>query len=262
MKGTLIGRGRTAEVFAWSEGRVLKLYYAGWPASAAQSEAHITHQVHASGASAPVTEGTVEVDGRHGVIYERLDGPSLLNRTTTRPWTLIQSARLLAELHAGMHARRVTGLPSQRARLEAKIQAAQPLAAAMKQAALSTLARLPDDDVLCHGDFHPDNVVMSQRGPVVLDWVEAAAGHPLADVARTSLMMQMATVPPHIPGRHLIEMGRAVWHALYLRRYCQLRAVSPEQVRAWRFPVIAARLSEGIPEEESALLEALEKMIR
>ena len=261
-KGVLIGRGRTAEVYAWGDGRALKLYYEGWPADEAEREAHTARVVYDSGAAAPAVEGVVTVDGRHGVVYERVDGPSLLNKTTAQPWTLIRSARLLSELHVHMHTCRVSALPSQRTRLEKKIQAAYPLPAILKQAALDALTQLPDDDALCHGDFHPDNVVMSQGGPIILDWVDATCGYPLADVARTSLLMQMAALPPDLPGRRLIELGRALWHHLYLRRYCQLRAVSSEQVTAWMLPVVAARLSEGIAEEEKLLIARVRALLR
>jgi aminoglycoside phosphotransferase (APT) family kinase protein len=259
-KGSLIGRGRTAEVFGWGEGRALKLYYEGWPPDEAEREFLKARLVHESGAAAPAVDGIVQVDGRHGVIYERVDGPSLLGHTTSRPWAVFRSAHLMAELHARMHACRPSGLPAQRERLQQKIQAARLLPEALKQAALEVLAQLPDDAVLCHGDFHPDNIVLSARGPVILDWVEATRGHPLADVARTALLMQHATLPPHMPGRWLIESGRALWFRLYLRRYCQLRSVSPEQVRAWLLPVAAARLSEGIPEEEGQLLRLIKQI--
>jgi len=129
----------------------------------------------------------------------------------------------------------------------------------LKQVALEALAQLPEDTVLCHGDFHPDNIVLSARGPIILDWTDATLGHPLADVARTALLMQHAAVPPHIPGRWLIETGRALWYRLYLRRYCQLRSISPAQVNSWLLPVAAARLSEGIPEEEERLLALVER---
>jgi uncharacterized protein (TIGR02172 family) len=256
--GARIGQGRTAEVFAWDERRALKLYYPGWPASAAEAEYQKTMAVFKSGAPAPAVDGVIEVDGRHGVVFERVEGPSLLNRATARPWVIFHSAQRMAELHARMHACRPSGLPAQRERLQTKIREARPLPEALKQAALKALAQLPDDSVLCHGDFHPDNIVLSTRGPVILDWTEAACGHPLADVARTTLMMQHAALPPHLPGRRLIEAGRRLWYQWYLHRYCQLRSVSPTQVEAWLLPVAAARLSEGIPEEERPLLRLVQ----
>lgn len=259
--GNRLGQGRSAEVFAWGADRALKLYYAGWPAATAEAEYHKTLTIFKSGAPAPAVEGIVQLNGRPGVIFERVDGPSLLNFTTSHPWKIFWSAHTMAKLHAQMHACRPAGLPAQRQRLQEKIQAAHPLPEALKQIALCALAQLPDDTVLCHGDFHPDNVAVSARGPVVLDWVDAACGHPLADVARTAIIMQYGAVPPHIPGRRLIEIGRALWYGLYLRRYCQLQLVSPQQVRAWLLPMAAARLSDGIPEEEARLLALIERAI-
>ena len=253
-KGVLIGRGRTAEVYAWGNDRALKLYYEGWPADEAEREARQARVVYESGAAAPAVEGVVTVDGRHGVVYERVDGPSLLNKTTAQPWTLIHSAHVLAELHAQMHTRRVSGLPSQRTRLEEKIQAAHPLSATMKQAALEALTRLPDHDVLCHGDFHPDNIIMSQRGPIIIDWSDATRGNPLVDAARTSLLLRLGAIPPGTPGGWLIETGRALFHHLYVRRYLQLWPAPRQQLIALQLPMAAARLGEGIDEEKQPLL--------
>jgi aminoglycoside phosphotransferase (APT) family kinase protein len=255
----LIGQGRTAEVFAWGENRALKLYYEGWPAAVAEAEYQKAVAVFRSGAPAPAVEGVVQVDGRHGVIFERVEGPSLLGYTTSQPWRLIRSANLMAELHAQMHTCHPSGLPAQRERLQQKIREAHPLPDALKQVALKALAQLPEDTALCHGDFHPDNIVLPTRGPTILDWTDATGGHPLADVARTALLMQHGAVPPHIPGRWLIETGRALWYRLYLRRYCLLRSVSPEQVDVWMLPIAAARLSEGIPEEEERLLRLIKQ---
>jgi Ser/Thr protein kinase RdoA (MazF antagonist) len=43
------------------------------------------------------------------------------------------------------------------------------------------LDELPDEERVCHGDFHPDNVLLGEGGPVIIDWGPASAGHPLAD---------------------------------------------------------------------------------
>ncbi len=258
---TRIGQGRTAEVFAWGENRALKLYYEGWPAAVAEAEYRKALAVFKSGAPAPAVEEVVHIDGRPGVIFERVEGPALLGYTTAQPWKIFWSAQTMAELHARMHACHPAGLPAQRERLQQKIREARPLPEALKQAALDALAQLPEDTALCHGDLHPDNIVVSARGPIILDWVDATCGHPLADVARTALLMQHGAVPPHIPGRWLIETGRALWYQLYLRRYCQLRSVSPQQVKAWLLPIAAARLSEGIPEEEARLLALIERVV-
>jgi hypothetical protein len=35
---------------------------------------------------------------------------------------------------------------------------------------------------LVHGDFHPENVLLTDDGPVIIDWSDAAVAHPLVDV--------------------------------------------------------------------------------
>ncbi len=259
-KGTLVGEGRTAEVFEWGdgsprsaaegEGQVLKLFRDWYPAEDVRFEAQVARTVHATGLAVPAVGDVIEVEGRWGIVYERVDGVSMLQRLISKPWAVARFARLLAKLQAAMHSRTAPELPSQRRRLERRIQAAKPLPPDLKDAALRALARLPDADVICHGDFHPDNVLMTARGSVIIDWIDATRGHPLADVARTSLIMRLGGLPPGAARRWLIQALRALFHTAYLRRYFQLRPGSRQLLAAWQVPVAAGHLEEGIVEEE------------
>jgi aminoglycoside phosphotransferase (APT) family kinase protein len=257
-RGAPIARGRTAEVFAWKDGQVLKLFYDWVPPVWVETEAKVSRLVYEAGLPAPAIDGLVEVNGRRGIVFERVEGPSMLAEWKSKPWTIVRSARQLAELHAATHVLPGTELPANRQRLEGSIRAAQALPAPMKEAALSALARLPDDDALCHGDFHPDNVIMTARGPIIIDWMTATRGNPLADVARTSLLLTLAALVPGTPGRRVIEAGRRLYHAIYLRRYVQLSHASREDIAAWRLPTLAARLNENIAAEQAQLLATIE----
>ena len=253
---TLIGEGRIAEVFAWKDGQVLKLFRERCPPEWAEYEARIARVVHATGLAVPAVGDVIELEGRWGIVYQRVDGPTMMDEFTARPWTLVRMARQLAELHAEMHTRPAPKLPPLRQRLERKIQAADPLPPDLKEVALADLDRLPDDDALCHGDFHPDNVLMTAQGPVIIDWPDATRGHPLADVARTSLLIQVGGLPPGTARRWLIQSFRALFLAIYLRRYFQLRVgqASRRDLAAWQLPVAAGRLSEDILEEREQVL--------
>jgi len=256
--GAPIARGRTAEVFTWKDGQVLKLFYDWVPPVWVETEAKVSRLVYEARLPAPAIEGVVEAEGRRGIVFERVEGPSMLAEWKSKPWVLVRSARQLAELHVAIHALSVPELPPYRERLEGSIRAAQALPAHLKEAALSALARLPDGDALCHGDFHPDNVIMTSRGPVIIDWMTAVRGNSLADVARTSLLLRMGALPPGTRGVWIIEAGRRLYHAIYLRRYLQLRPASREDIAAWQMPVAAARLVENVPENPQllALVEA------
>ncbi len=262
-KGELIGRGRTADIYAWGDRSVLKLFHADRPASTVEYEAKIARAVYASGAASPTLIDAVEVEERQGLIYERIYGPSLADVLRSEPWRLPRLARTFALLHASMHRRSAPDLPSQRDRLTWKIESADPLPADLKEAALLSLARLPEGDALCHGDFHPENVIMSPRGPVIIDWIDATCGNPLADVARTSLLLTTAHLhlPSGIPSI-AISLLIAAFRKLYLTHYLRATRTSRTQIETWRLPVTAARLEEGISEEEAWLIATVEDAVR
>ena len=196
---TLIGRGRIAEVFAWGDDQVLKLFYEGQALDWIKEEARISRLVYETGVATPAVGDVIEVEGRHGIIYGRVHGTSMLTELSSSPWKVFQSAKMLAKLHASMHEKKVTSLPSQRQNLQHSIQSASALTEQKKSTILKVLDSLPDDHRLCHGDFHPDNIVVSAHGAMVIDWTTASQGSPLADAARTSLILQMGELPPGAP---------------------------------------------------------------
>jgi Ser/Thr protein kinase RdoA (MazF antagonist) len=253
--GTIIGEGRTADILAWDDGYVLKLYKEGWSREYAEYEARIAHIVHGSGAAAPAVGELVEVDGRMGLVYERVVGPTLEGLIQRAPWNVAHYGRMLADLHAAMHRCPAGGLPDQRARLEKKLDEvalSYPNVAAHARRALS---KLPSGDRLCHGDFHTQNVILSQRGPVVLDWIDATCGHPHADVARTLVLLRNGYlhVPPG-PLRAASRIAIAVMVASYLGRYVAATGAARGRIMLWLAPVAAARLVEGIEVEKAALI--------
>ncbi len=262
-KGPLVGIGRTAEVFAWGEDQILKLYRPEMPREWVGYEAKIGRLVSEAGLAAPAVVDVIEVEGRLGIIYERIVGPSMLDALARQPWTLFRSARQFAEMHAAMHACRRHELPEQRAGFIRAIEHAPALPEATRRRALAALARLPDGDALCHGDFHPDNLIASPRGPIVIDWTTAARGNPLADVARTVLMFRLAALPPAMPAskRIMVQLLRYIFLRAYLRAYRSLRPLTDAEIEAWIPVLAAARLNERIAPEEKALLRLAESRL-
>ncbi|HEX6819749.1 MAG TPA: phosphotransferase [Ktedonobacterales bacterium] len=255
IRGAKLAEGRTAEVYAWGDGCALKLFRTDWRADTAEHEAAISRALFDAGAPTPQVYEVVTVADRWGVIYERIEGPSLLGLLGAQPLRLPFVARTLAQTHAAMHARSVAGLPSLREVLARRIRKAEPLPPAHRDAALRALDALPDGAALCHGDYHPDNVLLSARGPLVIDWENAALGDPLADVARTLLLLRASVVYERSPAARLTKSAvRPVLSALYLRRYRQLAPFAASRLAAWELPVTAARLSEGVTPEEAYLL--------
>lgn len=249
-----VGIGRTAEIRSWGEGQVLKLFYDGFSAAWAEEEARATGSLYEQGLPVPRVGEVLQVEGRPGIVFQRIEGPSMLAHVRKFPFPVTRLARLLAELHATVHARHLPELPALRDALESRIEKAPGLSGEEREGALAALRRLPDDSVVCHGDFHPDNVLMSPRGPIIIDWTDVHRGHPTADVAKTSLLLRLGEPPPGTRGRWLIELLRGRFQRAYLRRYRQRHPIREAELEAWGLPVAAARLADGIPQERKQLV--------
>lgn len=251
-----IASGRTAELYAWGQDKVLKLYRPEFPPELASREAGIQRAVHAAGAPCPEVEELVEVGGRKGILFERVEGESLLRRLMRNPLRLNQAARLMAELHAGIHRLSAPGLPSQRERFHARIEAIDELSAGEKSALHSRLASLADGEQVCHNDFHPDNILLTGGGPLVIDWLDATSGNPAADVARTALLLGYSSPPPGAARweRWLITLFQDRLRRLYLGHYFRLVPQARDEAQAWMPVVAAARLLEKVPGERDRLL--------
>jgi aminoglycoside phosphotransferase (APT) family kinase protein len=153
--GELIGAGRTADVYALGQDRVLRRYRV---ARDVQVEAEIMAHVAESGFPVP---RVYDADGTD-LVMERLDGRDMLADLSSRPLRVRAHARTLAGLHDQLHQLRApAGLP------------------AIGQAG----------DRVLHLHLHPANVMLTSRGPVVIDWTSARAGLPGADVAMAYLIM-------------------------------------------------------------------------
>ena len=96
------------------------------------------------------------------LVLERIDGSTMGQALMRRPWELRRHVRTLADLHARLHS--------------------IPL----------------DGGTLIHFDLHPDNVLVTRRGPVVIDWTNARGGSAAADVAMTWLILVTSA---GLPGR-------------------------------------------------------------
>lgn len=250
-----IARGRTADVYAWGEGHILKLFHDWFVLEDIEYEQKIGRAVRASGVKSPAVGELVQVEGRNGLIYERIHGESMLTIFQRKPWRPFTYARILAKIHVEMHERILDAdIPAQRGKLQRKIDRAPALPAPLKTALLNSLHSLPDGDRVCHGDFHPANVLISGYDATVIDWIDASGGNPLADVARTSIILLGAAVSSQVVNP-LLKLFLRTFHSAYLREYFRLRPHGQDEYRRWLPIVAGARLSEGIPELEEWLVK-------
>ena len=262
--GRLIGRGRTAEVFGWDDGRVVKLFHAGVPSAAIAREVHCATTLSSTSVPAPSYGGQVQVGERTGLIFEYVRGNSMLSVLSRQPWRTLSIGRQLADLHVQLHAVDGADLPSQYVFVVERIQRAPGVSDAVRAAALQRLSALDQGNRLCHGDFHPDNIIVTPRGPVVIDWMNAVRGAPAGDVARTLLLLQFGALPAGTGAslRLSVTVLRRALVLAYWRRYSERSGLRRATADAWQLPLAVARLAENVPPtERAALLDLCRKSI-
>jgi aminoglycoside phosphotransferase (APT) family kinase protein len=153
----LIASGRSADVFDLGDDRVLRRLRAG---DVPECEVVAMRAVRACGF--PVPE-VYEVDGPD-MVLERIEGRSMLDELGARPWRVRRIGRQLAELHLRL---RTVPPPDELPGKEPR-------------------------EALVHDDLHPDNVILSPEGPVVIDWEGAEAGPSDRDAATFWLLAVVA----------------------------------------------------------------------
>ena len=142
------------------------------------------------------------------LVMERIDGATMLEVLSRRPWTLRRHAATLAALHDRLH----------------EIPAPQWLD-----------PFLAGGDCLVHLDLHPLNVILSPTGPVLVDWSNAARGTGPADVAVTWLVMMAAEIQASRVQAAVGLVSRRLFVGSFLDHFdlAPVRSVLPA-VGAWK----------------------------
>lgn len=193
MSHELLASGRDADIFDAGPGLVLRRSRDG--RSLAQ-EAEIMEHVRQAGFPAPRVED-LRSDGTE-LLMQRLHGPSMMHALTSKPTLLPALARSLADLHCQLGA-----IP-----------------------APHELRRVVNGgSTMKHLDLHPLNVIITDTGPFVIDWTNAAAGRPENDVASTWVLIRSSEIPGSFPASTIARCGRRLFLRAFLK-YCDKEAAA------------------------------------
>jgi len=186
--GRLIASGRDGDIFEFGTGLVLRRTRTG---RSLESEARVMEYARAQGY--PVPEVHELRSGGAEIVMERIDGPIMMDAMLKRLWALPSAAATLADLHDRLHA-----IP-----------------------ALDSMRQVPGGGTqLVHLDLHPLNVIVHpERGPVVIDWANAARGDDLFDVGVTYVLLTCPRVPGPFWLRAMAKPIRTVFARAFERHY-------------------------------------------
>lgn len=263
-KGRLLGAGATAEVFEWGQDKVLKLYFDKYSNSDwVNNEAKIGQIISESGINSPAVYGEVEVEGRRGIIYQRIFGKTILEHVATQPWKLYYYIQQTAVLQYNIHKCTAEGLRTQKEKFEYAIRMSSYILHDKTKKILDYVDTLPDSGSICHGDLYCNNVIVSGKKLIPIDWNGAYKGNPLGDVARTFMIICSPAVPKGIPdaAAMLSYYPKKLAYEVYLSEYIKQSGARFEDIDAWILPVAAAKLKDKIPGERKWLMNIVDKRL-
>ena len=259
-----LGIGRGAEVFGCGGGRVLKLQRDPGTADWLGREMRAQRAAGIAGVRTAEAFEIVEYAGRPGLVMERVEGLDGLTAIDRRPWKVWTISSGLGRLHRAVsHVEAPLEVFDFKEIARHDITTSDRVPDRARARLLALLERLPEDNHLCHMDFHPGNVIIDSKGPVIIDWASARRGDPIADHVKSLLLFDAGTPPEMgLRERVIVGAGRKIARAAYLRGYGRLSAEERERARLWWPVVVGQRLKEGIGEERRVLLKLLSRKLR
>ena len=147
---------------------------------------------------------------------------------------------MFVDLQIEMHKAKAPGLRKLKDKMNMKISQAD-IDATTRYDLHTRLESMPKHNKLCHGDFNPSNIIVTDDGtPYIIDWSHATQGNASADVARTYLLFWLD--------------GDIETAEKYLDLFCKKSDTAKQYIQKW-LPIVAASQSvKGKPEERQFLL--------
>lgn len=260
----LIARGGQAEIYDYGDGKVLRVAKRPQDFDRIRYEYSVYSSLAESGLSVPRAHELVSVDGAPAILMDKVEGSSMMDGIARNPFQLAARARELARLHLGLRRFRVPkGLTPTKAKAEFCINHSQILSDMTKQRILEVLKGLPEGDALCHGDFHPGNIICNGGKYYIIDWVGASCGDFCADVAHTCILLRVVPRVPHMSrAMHLIQkrVGRSIADR-YLTSVSTEISFDYEVFSKWVLVNAAERTYHGLESEKEHLHSFIGKYI-
>jgi thiamine kinase-like enzyme len=272
--GKCIGSGGCSEVFEWGNDKVIKLFRSNTDENAVNREYNNSVAAWKSGLPTYRPYEKIEFEGRLGIIYERINGQTLIDRflSNTSPVSIKtqhtsshkfifdnkdNEIRTTASILYNIHQKSITGLPNQAEMIKSMILRASYLTEEEKQYICEVVDNLPSKGLLCHGDPNPGNFIIRDDKPVIIDWMNATRGNPASDIAEYIIMVRYAVLPPEIKDTFgdSFDTIRESIIQIFVEEYVKLSNIEYEEIDQWLMPVMAGKLSaDSIPDKEKKLL--------
>ena len=219
--------------------RCIKVFNADFSKADVLNEALNQARIESTGLNIPKILEVTTIDGKWAIISEFIKGKTLAQIMEENPDKKNEYIEFLVDLQMEVHSKTCPLLTKLKDKMNRKISETT-LDATTRYDLHTRLESMPKHNKVCHGDFNPSNIIITDDGtPYILDWSHATQGNASADVARTYLLFWLA--------------GDIEGAEFYLNTFCKKSDTAKQYVQKW-MPIVAASQSVKGNEKERELL--------
>lgn len=243
--GKKISEGATVDVYE-SGNLAVKVFKPDCPKTIVFYEALMDSKVEETGLNIPKIKEVEIIDGRWAIASELVNGKTLEQIISEEPENKDDYIEDMVDLQLSIHSKKVSGITKLRDSLRAEIESLDVIDHIKKYELLTRLDSTPKHTKLCHGNFGPENIMVTEDDKVyIIDWIGATIGNASADVAKTYLKLSLSST----------ETAEK-----YMNMFCEKTGTSKKYVQEWLPIMAASTLAKGLytKEEKDVLLTWLD----
>ena len=219
--------------------RCIKVFNEEYSKADVLNEALNQARIESTGLNIPKILEVTMIDGKWAIVYEFIKGKTLAQLMAEDPDNKQKYIEQLVDLQMEVHSKTCPLLNKLKDKMSRKI-AQTDFDATTRYDLHTRLEAMPKHNKVCHGDFNPSNVVVTEDGTLyILDWAHATQGNASADVARTYLPFWLN--------------GDIEGADFYLNTFCKKSDTAKQYVQKW-MPIVAASQSVKGNEKEREFL--------
>ena len=177
-------RGGMGECYRLDEDTILKLYREGFSDEWIDREKTAARAAFVAGIPTAISFYTVQSGNRKGIIYEHISGRTVSEMISVDPSKVNEYGRQCGKLLKDLHSAKPenVNLPDATECLRESVDRMYTDAEDVKKRIMSCVDMFVDGHHFVHGDAHPNNVMVSSEGLMLIDMANFALGSPLIDL--------------------------------------------------------------------------------
>ena len=219
--------------------RCIKVFNAEYSKADVLNEALNQARIEETGLNIPKVLEVTMIEGKWAIVSEYIKGKTLAQLMQEEPAKKDEYLAQMVDIQLQVQKKTCPMLNKLKDKMNRKISMSD-LDATTRYDLHTRLEGMPKHNKVCHGDFNPSNIIITEDGkPYILDWSHATQGNASADVARTYLLFWLN--------------GDISGAEFYLDTFCQKSGTAKQYVQKW-MPIVAASQSVKGNEKEREFL--------